>query len=83
MNRGACWAAVHRAAKELDTTETKHHQGKASEKKKRYMCVTESLCCTPATNTTLEVSSVSILKNSNSVIIPQIGKLRHEGQDYP
>ena len=28
-----------------------------------YVCITESLCCTPETNTALKINYTSILKN--------------------
>ena len=44
VDRGAWWATVHRVAK--STTEVTEHA---------HICITESLCCTPETNTSLVI----------------------------
>ena len=36
-------------------------------KKNTYICVTESLCCTPETNTTLYINYTSIKKLKNKL----------------
>ena len=38
-----------------------------SGKKQIYVCITESLCCTPETNTTLLINYTSIKNNNNKM----------------
>ena len=50
--------------KESDTTGVTEHKGEKNVKQKRHVCVTESLCFIPETNTTLYINytSIQILK---------------------